>query len=173
MPCKIYVDLDFALPNGQLNPTFKPLWEKYVFLAGPPKRVGNQFLFEVSMKNLVSLPDLLTLVAANENNEMYSYGITVELTSYKYNNNTVPSWVQDSEILDEDGVGTGAYKKWKDWKPDATLQWGTNYYLPEHLFNNQIGLKGSELVLLNNAGYTLKSDDEYRAIVAANTPSEV
>lgn len=167
MPCKIHIDLGFALPNGEINPAFKSLWEKYVFLAGAPVNKGSYLEYTVKMTELLDISTVAALASAHANNEVYQFGCTVEMSNYKFNNNTVPSWVNNAEKLDEDGNGTGVYKKWFEWTDEA-IQFvnGGNWYLPGHLFNKQISLTGKEIKKLLDASYAVKSDIEFNAIRA-------
>lgn len=174
MAVDIHVEEDFAMPNGVINPAFKAEWEKYSFLAGPPKDRGDILVFDgITKIKFLSVDTVIALSDAAPRNEVYGYPVWAEMSDYKYNNSTVPEWVQGSEKVDEEGVGTGVYKKWSEWKDELCYTYGGKWYVPKHAFNKAIGLKGTEISLLKTAGYTILTNDEFAAIRDQHTPDPV
>lgn len=168
MAVNIYIEESFALPNGEINPAFAKQWDLYTKLAGQPKDMGDVLLFDgITKIKYLSLSDVLVLSVAADKNEVTGYGAVIELTELEYEEDVV-DWAEGAYLLDEDGDQIRLLK-WSEWKDEKHMKYGNKWYIPDHCFSKASGLKGSEMYALTQAGYTLLNDEDYRAIIAANT----
>ena len=115
--------------------------------------------------------DAQAIVAAG--GDVEGFPLFLELTEAKYATD-VPDGITNRSVTDDEGNTT--VLKWSEWKGAnmTHAEYGGKFYVP---LNSNVPhgehLKASEAVtLIGKAGYALKTTDEYRAIIAANSGDE-